>query len=77
MYYTTNNSFCEGDDMYFKECPYCGSNLDPGEQCECRDEKVRYLAKFKTSSTGQMVLDFGRESSNGGIQRKLAVGGYR
>lgn len=20
---------------YYNECPYCGCNLDPGEECEC------------------------------------------
>lgn len=24
---------------YYNECPYCGSSLDPGEQCTCRSEK--------------------------------------
>lgn len=24
---------------YYKVCPHCGSNLDPGEQCECAKEK--------------------------------------
>ena len=23
------------------ECPYCGSNLDYGEKCDCMDEKER------------------------------------
>ena len=23
--------------MYFRECPYCGCHLDPGESCDCRD----------------------------------------
>lgn len=25
--------------MHYKTCPYCGANLDPGERCDCRDEK--------------------------------------
>lgn len=24
---------------YYKTCPFCGNNLDPGERCECRDVK--------------------------------------
>lgn len=24
---------------YFNTCPICGANLDPGEQCDCREEK--------------------------------------
>ena len=25
---------------YYRTCPYCGVNLDPGERCDCRDEKT-------------------------------------
>lgn len=25
--------------MYGYICPYCGDHLDPGERCECRNEK--------------------------------------
>lgn len=28
-----------GTHPYYWTCPYCGSNLDPGERCDCRDEK--------------------------------------
>lgn len=24
---------------YFRVCPFCGSNLDPGEICDCKTEK--------------------------------------
>ena len=24
-----------GEKMYYKPCPECGANLDPGEICEC------------------------------------------
>lgn len=24
---------------YYRTCPYCGANLDPGEVCDCRREK--------------------------------------
>lgn len=24
---------------YFKKCPYCGSNNDPCEPCDCQKEK--------------------------------------
>ena len=23
---------------YYRECPYCGAHLDPGERCDCRDD---------------------------------------
>lgn len=25
---------------YYRECPDCGCNLDPGEKCECQKEKA-------------------------------------
>lgn len=24
---------------YYRTCPYCGANLDPGERCDCQDEE--------------------------------------
>lgn len=24
---------------YYRTCPYCGANLDPGERCDCRREQ--------------------------------------
>lgn len=26
-------------DTYYWTCPYCHSNLDPGETCDCQKEK--------------------------------------
>lgn len=31
--------------MYYRECPWCGCNLDPGEICECRDESIKRMRK--------------------------------
>lgn len=28
---------------YCRECPYCGANLDPGEHCNCREEKTEEM----------------------------------
>ena len=46
--------------MYYNECPFCGCNLDPGERCDCRDEKEKKKSKFEDlltiSSDGQIVL---------------------
>ena len=25
---------------YHRTCPVCGANLDPGERCDCQDEKT-------------------------------------
>lgn len=27
---------------YFRTCPKCGDNLDPGETCECMKKKAPY-----------------------------------
>lgn len=31
--------------MYCYECPRCGCYLDPGERCDCQDEKVKKMRK--------------------------------
>lgn len=48
---------------YYRVCPRCGCNLDPGERCDCEDEKRRqdefYKDKMKVEDkTGQMVFAF-------------------
>ena len=30
---------------YFRTCPYCDSNLDPSETCDCRIEKTEVTAQ--------------------------------
>ena len=32
---------------YFKTCPDCGANLDPGEICDCHKPTVAYLCDQK------------------------------
>ncbi|MBQ3023373.1 MAG: hypothetical protein IJD91_08645 [Clostridia bacterium] len=26
---------------FYKRCPHCGANLDPGEHCDCKAQKER------------------------------------
>lgn len=35
--------------QYFKTCPVCGDNLDPGEKCECNGVKpyIRQTKAYK------------------------------
>ena len=58
--YEWTNRF-KGDDMsYYRVCPFCGANLDPGETCECKSTTERNKSKFEQITTvaedGQMVL---------------------
>lgn len=50
---------------YYRECPICGSNLDPGEQCTCvedrRKEAERKQKMYQIGAYGQMMLNFSRE----------------
>lgn len=32
---------------YYNSCPYCGSNLDPGETCDCQREKRKAEEEYK------------------------------
>ena len=31
--------------MYYTTCPYCGAHLDPGEKCDCREEKTAKVSR--------------------------------
>lgn len=26
---------------FYRQCPFCGANLDPGEPCDCQEEKKK------------------------------------
>lgn len=44
---------------YYRECPICGSNLDPGEQCTCaedrRKEAERKQKLYQIGAYGQIM----------------------
>ncbi|MDD6191876.1 MAG: hypothetical protein PUB24_02190 [Lachnospiraceae bacterium] len=46
--------------MFYRECPYCGCNLDPGEHCDCREKKRekehRLMSLFDVEATGQIKM---------------------
>ena len=35
---------------YYRTCPDCGGNLDPGERCECQDERKTAPSAANTQS---------------------------
>ncbi len=58
---------------FYRECPVCGANLDPGETCtDCREREMRHEDVLKMVSrdkkSGQMFMNF--EEMN----REKAVG---
>lgn len=32
--------------MYYNECPQCGAYLDPGEHCDCEEERQRQTQRI-------------------------------
>ncbi len=45
---------------YYRECPDCGSNLDPGEKCECIKERTLFAYQMskvlETDESGQIYM---------------------
>ena len=46
---------------FYKTCPRCGANLDPGELCDCEQEEKRIRERFAQamrvdSKTGQLTF---------------------
>lgn len=40
---------------YFKVCPHCGANLDPGEHCDCMDSKYERLNSENREAVRRMI----------------------
>lgn len=47
---------------YYRVCPDCGCNLDPGERCDCWRDKERIQGLLTVGADGQMKI---KEFSNG------------
>lgn len=48
---------------YFNTCPNCGANLDPGEPCDCVENKQREEEEIRKSlsvdkKTNQITFSF-------------------
>ena len=46
--------------MYYRVCKHCGSNLDPGEKCDCQKDKINktnyLMSLFKDDADGQISM---------------------
>lgn len=52
---------------YFRACPYCGCNLDPGETCDC-SERAETL---RQENVGRLILE---PKHHTGATRRITVG---
>lgn len=44
-----------GNVPYWKECPRCGSHLDPGEACDCGDQEKEKATKRPGASEAKGI----------------------
>jgi hypothetical protein len=40
---------------YYATCPYCESNLDPGEMCDCKGARMEYRLKTDRRIDGMLT----------------------
>lgn len=59
--------------MWNYECPIGGANLDPGEKCDCQDERARYLRQFRVTKNGQYEFNLIYEQ-NKKLLEKIGIG---
>ena len=43
---------------YYRTCPSCGGNLDPGERCECQDKRKKPVSEALTIAA-ELMADMG------------------
>lgn len=41
----------------YRTCPLCGAHLDPGERCDCQDEKEEAALSAPTPKTAKVERD--------------------
>lgn len=49
---------------YYRTCPNCGANLDPGEVCDCRDKESAAQGAANTQDGGVEQIDKAVSTSN-------------
>lgn len=46
--------------MYYRTCKHCGSNLDPGEKCDCQKDRINkmnhLMSLFNDDVDGQISM---------------------
>ena len=68
--------------MYYRPCPYCGANNDPGEHCDCRDEQPIRKEGEKSAAiiredARRFHIPTGLHNRSAPYIRRLPLGVYR
>lgn len=51
----------------FRTCPLCGAHLDPGERCDCQDEKEEAPPNVRSTGKGKGGTDQHSHSASNSI----------
>lgn len=51
---------------YYNICPDCGSNLDPGEKCTCRQEKEKCIQMMRKQE--EKMQNIMKQEKNGQLR---------
>ena len=41
---------------YYRTCPWCGANLDPGEQCDCKEKAASGRSRTESSADEKITI---------------------
>lgn len=58
---------------YYRICPRCGCNLDPGEPCDCAEEEKREQEQREKMFEGLVVLDGNSNQLVLNLEKGIAV----
>lgn len=57
---------------YYRTCPHCGANLDPGERCDCQREPGANSQALGNLQQKGLPGDTNTEQANGPKQAQIA-----
>lgn len=58
---------------YYRICPRCGCNLDPGEQCDCEEEEKREQERREKMFDRLVVLEANSNQLVLNLEKRIAV----
>ena len=51
---------------YYRVCPFCGCNIDPGEKCDCMSNQAATVSAPKSNTAGDNAKKRQKAAENGG-----------